>query len=44
MLRIVIFQAPLNLPEGETLQFTTTKGSYYQLRLDDNRSSPPSEG
>jgi hypothetical protein len=37
-------QAPLNLPEGETLEFTTTKRSYDHQKSVDNRSSPPSEG
>ena len=40
---LLYLQAPLNLPEGETLEFTTTKRSYDQLKSADNRSSPPSE-
>jgi very-short-patch-repair endonuclease len=37
-------QAPLHLPEGETLEFTATKRSNDHLKSVDNRNSPPSEG
>jgi flagellar biosynthesis/type III secretory pathway protein FliH len=37
-------QAPLNLPEGETLEFSTTKRNNDHLKSADHLNSPPSEG